>query len=93
MVVVDGLPAHTVGDSQPAVIFQKTSQNLDQPLGLGEVGESIVDHDAVEFLLEYGLFHVGADHVYPIFVRIFPGGDPGHLWGDVDAGDALDVPV
>ena len=93
VVVVDGGPAHAVGDGQPTVLFQKAGENFDQPLGLGEVGEGVVDHDPVKFPVEFCLLHVGADHGYSGFVRIFPGGDPGHLRGDIDAGDGGHAPL
>ena len=52
VVIVDGLPAHAVGNRQPPVLFQKTGKDLDQPLGVREMGKRIVNYDPVEFAVK-----------------------------------------
>ena len=92
VVVVDDRPAGAMGNGQPSALFQQTRQGLDEPLGIGEMGEGIVHHHLVKFSVEHRLLHIAAEDPDHITAFVFGRSDLRHFGGNVNTGDGSGAP-
>ena len=86
MVGVDLLAAHAVGHRQGAAGLEKAGKRPDQTLGIGEMREGIVDHDAVKLPVKACRLHITAEDRDTLLRKLSPC-NLRHLRGNVDAGD------
>ena len=90
MMVGQLCPTHAVGNGQLSTGFYQFSQHLDQVGRIGEMRESIVDHDGIKFFRELHGLHIAADHLH---IGEFALGDLHHFRGNIDARHRSDLPA